>query len=117
MKTIYEVDLRNRKTGHSVGCIYSGVNYDEAYSITDKWNQENVPDYDKDMGFDDYVDRKTEGLSACLYHIEDKTMARGIGQFVLCKISADGGKSWTTQWLTETEIAEHRKNNWIVKED
>ena len=117
MKTVYEVDLRNRKTGNSVECIYSGTNYDEAYSITDNWNRENVPDYDKDMGFDDYVDRRTDGLSACLCHIEDKTMVCGVGRFVLCKISADGGNSWTTQCLTETEIAEHKKLGWIVEED
>ena len=33
MKTMYEVDLRNRLTGNSVECIYSGDNYDKAYNI------------------------------------------------------------------------------------
>lgn len=77
---IYEVDLRNRKTGESVECIYSGPDYDKAYEITDNWNKENVPDYDKTKGFFDYVDYKTDGLSACLYYTDSKFMY-GTGKF------------------------------------
>ena len=35
----------------------------------------------------------------------------------LYDISADGGKTWSTQWLTPNEAAEQQKEypNWIIK--
>lgn len=78
---IYEVDLRDRKTGNSVECIYSGDNYDKAYEIADNWNRENLADYNEDFSFDDYVDHKTDGLSACMYVVEDMVNVHGVGKF------------------------------------
>ena len=78
---IYEVDLRNRKTGDSVECIYSGDDHNKACEIADNWNKENLADYNEDFGFDDYVDHKTDGLSACVYVVEDEADLHGIGKF------------------------------------
>ena len=80
-KTMYEVDLRNRKSGRSERCIYSGDNYDEAYQVADNWNKTNLVDYDGDMGFDDYIDHISEGLSASLYYIERCEDLHGVGNF------------------------------------
>ena len=33
----------------------------------------------------------------------------------LYKVSADGGKTWTRQWLTKTEVKEARQRGWIVE--
>ena len=33
----------------------------------------------------------------------------------LYKISADGGNSWTSQWLTAAEARKHRKDGYIVQ--
>lgn len=80
-ETMYEVDLRSRFTGNSVECIYSGDNYDKAYEIADSWNRRHLADYDKDAGFDDYIDFETDGLSACLYVVEDENDVHGVGKF------------------------------------
>lgn len=34
--------------------------------------------------------------------------------YVLCDISADNGKSWTTQWLNESEVEEERKHGHLI---
>lgn len=33
----------------------------------------------------------------------------------LYKISADGGNSWTSQWLTADEARQHRKDGYICR--
>lgn len=78
---MYEVDLRSRKTGDSVECIYSGDDHTKAYEIADNWNKENLADYDKDTYFDDYRDCVSDGLFACVYHIEDESELHGVGKF------------------------------------
>ena len=78
---MYEVDLRDRKTGNSVECIYSGDDHNKACEIADNWNRENLADYNEDFGFDDYVDHKTDGLSACVYVVEDEVDLHGLGKF------------------------------------
>jgi hypothetical protein len=78
---MYEVDLRNRKTGNSVECIYSGDDHNKACEIADKWNRENLTDYNKEFGFEDYVDGETDGLSADVYFIDDKSYLHGVGKF------------------------------------
>lgn len=80
-QTMYEVDLRHRKSGRSEKCIYSGSNYDEAYKIADSWNREHLADYDTNMSFDNYIDFETDGLSACLYVIETEDDLHGVGKF------------------------------------
>ena len=80
-KTMYEVDLRSRLTGKSVECIYSSDNYDKAYNIANTWNKEHLVDYDEDAGFNDYIDYKSEGLSACLYVVTGKENLHGVGTF------------------------------------
>lgn len=69
---MYEVDLRSRKTGNSVYCIYSGNDHYKACKIADNWNRENLADYNENFGFDDYVDHNTNELFACVYVVEDK---------------------------------------------
>lgn len=32
------------------------------------------------------------------------------------ELSADDGKTWTTQWLTANEAEEHEKNGYIVNQ-
>lgn len=81
METMYEVDLRNRLTGNSVECIYSGDDYSKAYKIADQWNKRYLADYDSEIGFDDYLDYKTDGLFACLYVVESEEELHGIGKF------------------------------------
>lgn len=77
---IYEVDLRERKTGNSVECIYSGDSHDKAYEIADSWNRENLSDYNEEIGFDDYIDYETDGLSACVF-VVDESDFHGVGKF------------------------------------
>lgn len=77
--TMYEVDLRNRKTGNSVECILSTENHDEAYQLVDEWNRKNVPDYDVDVSNDSYIDG-TDGLFAEVYETP-KHLAHGVGKF------------------------------------
>lgn len=78
---MYEVDLRSRITGDSVECIYSGDDHTEAYNVAENWNKKNLADYDANIGFNDYHDCKTEGLFACVYHIEDIADLHGVGKF------------------------------------
>jgi hypothetical protein len=77
---MYEVDLRSRKTGNSVECIYSGDDYEEAYEIAENWNKENVVDYD-DRNWEDYIDG-TDGMFAEVYHIDELADIHGVGKFV-----------------------------------
>lgn len=76
----YEVDLRSRKTGDSVECIYSGDDYEKAYEVMNKWNEVNLTNYDG-RAWDDYIDG-SDGLFAYVYHIEDKDFAHGVGMMV-----------------------------------
>jgi hypothetical protein len=78
---IYEVDLRDRKTGNSVECIYSGDDHNEACRIADNWNKEHLADYNNDFGFDDYVDGETEGISADVYVIDNEADLHRVGKF------------------------------------
>ena len=69
---IYEVDLRERKTGNSVETIYSGTYSAEAYEIADKWNKEHglgeiQEDYESYEELCDYV---SDGLFADVYQVE-----------------------------------------------
>ena len=34
----------------------------------------------------------------------------------LYRISADGGHTWTVQWLTEQDVKAHKKLGYLVKE-
>lgn len=77
---MYEVDLRDRKSGNSVECIYSGSNYDEAYKIAGEYNKENVLDYNENYTVHDYIDG-ADGLLAEVYHIENETDLHGVGKF------------------------------------
>ena len=78
---MYEVDLRNRKTGNSIECIYSGDDHNEACKIADNYNKENLADYNADYGFEDYVDGETEGISADVYVIDNEADLHGVGKF------------------------------------
>lgn len=75
----YEVDLRSRISGESIECIYSGDDYEKAYEVMDKWNRENLADYD-DRDFEDYIDN-TDGLFAYVYHIGYGYGIKGVGKF------------------------------------
>ena len=79
----YEVDLRSRIDGESVECIYSGDDYEKAYSVAEAWNKKNLPDY-KDYGvykdFKDYINY-TDGLFAYVYHIDNIADIHGVGKF------------------------------------
>ena len=33
----------------------------------------------------------------------------------LCDVSADHGRTWTTQWLTPTEVLQHRINGYVTR--
>ena len=76
---MYEVDLRSRKTGNSIECIYSGDDYEKAYEIADNWNKENLTDYD-DRSWEDYVDGSI-GMFAEVYHIDNEADLHGVGKF------------------------------------
>lgn len=76
----YEVDLRRRTDGESVECIYSSDDYEMAYEIAEKWNKENLADYDAYKGFGDYID-DSDGLFAYVYHIEEHSEIHGVGKF------------------------------------
>lgn len=76
--SIYEVDLRERETGNSVACIYSGNDYDSAYNLCESFNK-TLPDYNYELGFGEYYDGISDGLFADLYVIENERYAHGIG--------------------------------------
>ena len=75
----YEVDLRDRKSGNSVECIYSGDDYEKAYEVMDNWNKENLADYDE-RNWEDYVDG-SDGMFAEVYHIDNEADLHGVGKF------------------------------------
>lgn len=68
----YKVDLRDRKTGNPIECIYSGDDYNKAYEIADNWNKENLADFKEEIYFGDYIDYKTEGMSAYVYSVLER---------------------------------------------
>lgn len=76
----YEVDLRRRIDGESVECIYSGCSYEKAYGIAEKWNKENVVDYDVYRNWNDYIDG-AYGMFAYVYHIDNEAELHGVGKF------------------------------------
>ena len=76
---MYEVDLRNRKTGDAVECILSTNNHDEAWEFAEEWNKKNIPDYDIDIPNDSYIDG-TDGLFAEVYETP-KHLAHGVGKY------------------------------------
>ena len=78
--TMYEVDLRDRRTGNSVECIYSGDDHSKAYEIAENWNKKNLNDYDEDMCADDYIDG-SNGFVADVYHVEHESQLQGVGKF------------------------------------
>jgi len=41
----------------------------------------------------------------------------GFPKMYLFDISADGGKTWTAQWLTEEEADEHRREHGYILEE
>ena len=77
---MYEVDLRDRKTGRSVETIYSGDNHDKAYKIAREYNDKNVLNYNEEKFIFDYFDG-TDGFIAYVYHVEDASELRGVGKF------------------------------------
>lgn len=77
----YEVDLRNRKTGKSVECILSTEDYDEAYRCSEDYNKYNLKDYDKGRAIEEYIDGKTDGFVADVYHVEAEECLHGVGKF------------------------------------
>lgn len=76
----YEVDLRSRIDGESVECIYSGDDYEKAYSVAQGWNKKNIAYYDAYRSIDSYID-DTDGLFAYVYHIDNKADLHGVGMF------------------------------------
>lgn len=77
---MYEVDLRDRKTGESVETICSTENHDEAYDVAEKYNKENVLNYYTEYSIDKYIDG-TDGLIADVFHIENERFLHGVGKF------------------------------------
>lgn len=82
-KIIYEVDLRERKTGNSVETIYSGTDSAEVYEIADRWNKEHglgeiQEDYESYEELCDYV---SDGLFADVYHVETESLVHGVGKY------------------------------------
>lgn len=66
----YEVDLRDRQTGKSLICIYSGMDYDKAYKIMETYNSLMIEDYKPNTPADDYIDYDKKGLIADLYYTD-----------------------------------------------
>ena len=76
---IYEVDLRDRKTGNSVECIYSGTDSAKAYEIADKFNKENgLGEIQEDYESYEELCDGSDGLFADVYHVEDKENIHGV---------------------------------------
>ena len=73
----YEVDLRDRQTGESLICIYSGTDYDKAYKIVENYNSLMIEEYQPNTPAENYIDEKTEGLVAALVYVEG--YGKGIG--------------------------------------
>lgn len=60
---IFEVDLRDRETGNSKVCIYSGDDHDKAYTIAEAYNSLNTE------------------LIAEVYHCERPEQIHGVGKW------------------------------------
>lgn len=78
---VYEVDLRDRRTGKSIECIYSGDDPDKAYDIAKSYNEKNIDDYDVDIDIEDYIDFETDGLIANVYECYGDDETHGIGKW------------------------------------
>lgn len=77
---IFEVDLRDRKTGNSIECICSTENHNEAYKIAEKYNKANILNYDVERNIEDYIDGM-DGLIADVYHVEKEYLIRDVDKF------------------------------------
>ena len=77
----FEVDLRDRETGDSVECIYSGEDHDEAYQIAEEYNKENLKDYGVEKCVEDYIGETENGLVADVYHCEREEQIHGVGKW------------------------------------
>lgn len=77
----YEIDLRDRRTGKSIECIYSGDDSDVAHKIADEYNRNHLADYDMEIPFCEYADGK-DGIFADLYVLETKEELLGIGKIL-----------------------------------
>ena len=77
---MFEVDLRSRKDGNSVECILSTEDHDEAYKLAEKWNKENLSDYDENIAYENYINR-SDGLFADVYYVDNEKSLHGVGKF------------------------------------
>ena len=74
----YEVDLRDRQTGGSIECIYSGDNHQQARMAMLMYN-EKLPDYDIGKCFYEY---KGDGDPvAHIYYVSNKEDLHGVGKY------------------------------------
>ena len=64
--TLFEVDLRDRKTGNSIFTIARTDDHELAYGIAENINNRAIENYDKEMSGDDYIDG-TVGIVADVY--------------------------------------------------
>ncbi len=76
---MYEVDLRNRRSGNSVECVLSTENHDKAWKYAEEWNKKNLSDYDEERACDSYIDG-TESLIADVYETP-RHLAHGVGKY------------------------------------
>ena len=79
MNEWYEVDLRSRKDGDSVECIYSGGNHDEAYDVVNKWYKDNLPNWNIETPYEKLIDG-TDGVFAYCYQLDKDDIRYGVGK-------------------------------------
>ena len=79
----YEVDLRQRRTGNSIQCIYSGPDHDVAYKIMEEYNKVHVTGYvPVDPAAISYIGKdEPDELVADVYHLDDNEERKGVGEF------------------------------------
>lgn len=81
MNYIHEVDLKSRKTNESIVCIYSGDDYDKAEELCETFNK-SLPDYNPKLCNGEYYDRKSDGLYAYHFIIDnDVVSVHGVGNY------------------------------------
>ena len=77
----YEIDVRNRKTGGSIECIYSGDNRTVAINVMHRHNLQ-LPDYEWAKTFYEYQETNPDGPPvAYMYYVSSPKDLHGVGKY------------------------------------
>lgn len=82
---IYELDIRSRKDGNSIGCVLSSEDDSKSYTIAAKLNSHLVEGFSVDEDITLLIDGN-EGVFADVYKVEDNEKTKDIKRLCDCGI-------------------------------